>query len=133
AQKVQAAISSYTSSVTYNPQNPLAMALQMLAQVITTMPEANLLYVQLGGFDTHAYQIENANGRLNKFAGQHSVLLGWFSEAVKAFYDDLTEHHMADEVLIMQWSEFGRRPGENASSGTDHGTVAPLLVIGNPV
>jgi uncharacterized protein (DUF1501 family) len=133
AQKVQAAISSYRSSVTYNPQNPLAVALQMLAQVITTMPEASLLYVQLGGFDTHALQVENANGRLNKFAGQHALLLRWFSEGVKAFYDDLTEHNMADDVLIMQWSEFGRRPGENASNGTDHGTVAPMFLIGNPV
>jgi uncharacterized protein (DUF1501 family) len=133
AQKVQAAIASYQSSVSYNPQNPLAVALKMLAQIITTMPEANILYVQMGGFDNHAYQIENANGRVNKFAGAHSVLLKWFSEAVKSFYDDLVEHQMADDVLMMQWSEFGRRPGENASFGTDHGTVTPMFLIGNPV
>jgi uncharacterized protein (DUF1501 family) len=133
AQKVQAAIASYRSTVNYNPQNPLAAAMKMLAQIITTMPEANLLYVQMGGFDNHAYQIENANGRLNKFAGTHAVLLRWFSEAVKAFYDDLVEHNMADDVLMMQWSEFGRRPGENASYGTDHGSVSPMFIIGNPV
>jgi uncharacterized protein (DUF1501 family) len=133
AQKVQAAIASYQSSVRYNPQNPLAVALQMLAQIITTMPEANLLYVQLGGFDNHAYQVDNTNGRANKFAGSHFVLLKWFSEAVKAFYDDLVEHNMADDVLMMQWSEFGRRPGENASFGTDHGSVLPMFIIGNPV
>jgi uncharacterized protein (DUF1501 family) len=133
AQKVQAAISSYNSSVNYNPQNPLAVALKMLAQIITTMPEANLLYVQMGGFDNHAYQIENTNGRVNKLAGTHFVLLKWFSEAVKSFYDDLVEHHMADDVLMMQWSEFGRRPGENASYGTDHGSVTPMFLIGNSV
>lgn len=133
AQKVQTAIAGYRSSVNYNPQNPLAVALKMLAQIITTMPEANLLYVQMGGFDNHAYQIENSNGRVNKFAGTHFVLLKWFSEAVKSFYDDLVEHQMADDVLMMQWSEFGRRPGENASYGTDHGSVTPMFLIGNPV
>lgn len=133
AQRVQVAIAGYRSSVNYNPQNPLAVALKMLAQIITTMPEANLLYVQMGGFDNHAYQIESANGRVNKFAGAHFVLLKWFSEAVKSFYDDLVEHQIADDVLMMQWSEFGRRPGENASFGTDHGSVTPMFLIGNPV
>jgi uncharacterized protein (DUF1501 family) len=133
AQKVQAAISSYNSTVSYNSQNPLAVALRMLAQIITTMPEANLLYVQMGGFDNHAFQVANTNGRVNKLAGDHFVLLKWFSEAVKSFYDDLVEHNMADDVLMMQWSEFGRRPGENASYGTDHGSVAPMFLIGNPV
>lgn len=133
AQKVQAAISGYRSTVNYNLQNPLAVTLKMLAQIITTVPEANLLYVQMGGFDNHAYQIESANGRVNKFAGTHAILLRWFSEAVRAFYDDLVEHNMADDVLLMQWSEFGRRPGENASYGTDHGSVSPMFLIGNPV
>lgn len=133
AHKVQAAISGYRSSVIYDQQNPLAMAMSMLARIIMTMPEASLLYVQLSGFDTHAAQILSTNGRGNKLAGQHFVLLKWFSEAVKSFYDDLTEHHMADDVLMMQWSEFGRRPEENASRGTDHGSVSPMFLIGNPV
>jgi uncharacterized protein (DUF1501 family) len=45
----------------------------------------------------------------------------------------MAEHGMADKVLMMQWSEFGRRPGENASFGTDHGTSSSLFVIGDPV
>lgn len=133
AQHVQTAISSYQSSVTYNPNNPLAVALQMLAQLITTLPEASLFYATLYGFDHHADQIDHSTGRANKFAGQHAVLLKYFSEAVKAFYDDLTAHRLADDVLILQWSEFGRRPMENASFGTDHGTTAPLFIIGNGV
>ncbi len=133
AQKVQAALSSYHSSVVYNPQNPLAVALQMLAQILVTMPEANLLYATLYGFDHHADQIDHSTGQANKFAGQHYVLLRWFSEAVKAFYDDLAAHNLADDTLIMQWSEFGRRPGENASFGTDHGSSSMLFCIGNPV
>ena len=133
AQRVQAAIAGYRSAVTYNSNNPLASAMQMLAQVITTMPEGNLFYVVIGGFDTHADQIAHPNGVANKFAGLHALLLRYFSEAVKSFYTDLAEHGLADEVVLMQWSEFGRRPGENASFGTDHGTVSPMLLIGNPV
>jgi uncharacterized protein (DUF1501 family) len=131
--KVQTALSNYRSSVTYNPQNPLSVALQMLAQILVTMPEANLLYATIHGFDHHADQIDHSTGQPNKFAGQHYVLLRWFSEAVKSFYDDLTEHNLADNTLIMQWSEFGRRPGENASFGTDHGSSSMLFCIGNPV
>jgi uncharacterized protein (DUF1501 family) len=133
AQKVQAALSGYNSSVAYNPQNPLAVALQMLAQILVTMPEANLLYATLHGFDHHADQIDHPTGQANKFAGQHYILLRWFSEAIKSFYDDLVEHNLADNTLIMQWSEFGRRPGENASFGTDHGSSSMLFCLGNPV
>jgi uncharacterized protein (DUF1501 family) len=56
-----------------------------------------------------------------------------FSLGVKTFYDDIATHGLADNVVMLGWSEFGRRPNENASSGTDHGTIQPLIVIGNPV
>ena len=49
------------------------------------------------------------------------------------FHQDLTAYGMADRVLIATWSEFGRRPVENASGGTDHGTAAPVFLIGDPV
>jgi len=133
AQQVQRSVNSYSSSVVYPSNNPLAVGLQMVAQLMTTVPEASLLYVSLGGFDNHSDQIGNRNDRTNKLIGDHALLLRWFSQAVKLFYDDLQEHNLADEVVMLQWSEFGRRPGENASFGTDHGTAAPVLVIGNPV
>lgn len=136
AAQVQAAVGSYSSTVTYpsGPSgNPLASALKMAAQVITTIPGADLLYVQLGGFDHHSNQIGTNGDLTNKLTGQHASLLNNFSEGVKAFYDDMTQHGLADNVVLMQWSEFGRRPGENASFGTDHGTAAPLFVIGNPI
>jgi uncharacterized protein (DUF1501 family) len=59
--------------------------------------------------------------------------MGYLDSAVAAFYQDLAAHNMADKVLIATWSEFGRRPKENASGGTDHGAAAPLLLIGDPV
>ncbi len=92
-----------------------------------------MLYVTLGGFDHHSDQISHPNNRADKFSGQHAGLLRWFSDAVKTFYDDMAQHGLADNVLMMQWSEFGRRPNENDSFGTDHGTAAPLFVIGNSV
>ncbi|MEK6322312.1 MAG: DUF1501 domain-containing protein [Acidobacteriota bacterium] len=134
AQQLQRSVSSYKSSISYPANNPLAAGLQMVAQLMTTVPEASLLYVQMGGFDNHSDQIgDKQNDRSNKLVGDHATLLKWFSEAVKLFHDDVTEHGLADDVVVMQWSEFGRRPGENASFGTDHGTAASIFVIGNPV
>jgi uncharacterized protein (DUF1501 family) len=129
ALQFRSALDNYTSTVNYPDNNSLADGLQMIAQIITTMPESSLLYVQIGGFDTHSNQIASNN----KAAGQHADLLFDFSEAVKAFYDDMNEHALADNVLLLQWSEFGRRPNENKSFGTDHGTASNLFVIGNAV
>lgn len=133
AEQVQAATSTYTSTVAYPANNPLAGGLRMAAQLITTIPEANLLYVQMGGFDNHSSQIAVTNGQPDKLSGDHPTLLNYFSEALKAFYDDMAEHGLANNVVMMQWSEFGRRLNENASFGTDHGTAAPMFIIGNPV
>jgi uncharacterized protein (DUF1501 family) len=133
AQLVQQSIGGYSSSVEYPAFNPLAVGMKMAAQLFVTMPEASLMYVQLGGFDHHSDQISHAEGQANKFGGQHALLLNWFSEAVALFYRDMAEHGLADNMLMMQWSEFGRRPGENASFGSDHGTVGSMFVIGDPV
>ena len=55
------------------------------------------------------------------------------SQSIKAFFDDLREKRLADRVLLMTFSEFGRRAAENASLGTDHGVAAPLFVAGPSV
>jgi uncharacterized protein (DUF1501 family) len=125
----QSALQSYTSIVQYPDNNDLAGGLKMLAQVISTIPEVSLLYLQMGGFDTHSDQID----RGGKLSGQHAGLLQDFSTAVDAFHQDLVDHHLADQVMILQWSEFGRRPGENGSNGTDHGTASSIFVIGDAV
>lgn len=119
----------YTSTVSY-PPNPFAAALKKVAQLITTVPDVDLLYVTITGFDTHSEQI---GGATDKLSGLHSMLLQWFSEGIKAFYDDAAEHGLSENVLMMSWSEFGRRPNENGSRGTDHGTAAPMFIIGDPV
>ena len=59
--------------------------------------------------------------------------MAYLDTAVSAFHDDLSAYGMADRVLVATWSEFGRRPKENASGGTDHGTASPVILIGDPV
>jgi uncharacterized protein (DUF1501 family) len=126
---LQAAVATYTSPVTYPTQgNSLAVALQRAAQIMTTVPDTNMAYVQLGGYDTHAQQITAGN----RLTGQHATLMRNFSAAVDAFKRDLEAHNINDAV-IMTFSEFGRRPQQNASDGSDHGRAAPMFVIGNPV
>ena len=106
----------------YSSKNQLAAALQLAAELIVTGTGVKLLHVTLGGFDTHYTELN-----------RHDDLMGYLDSAVSAFYQDLAAHNMADKVLIATWSEFGRRPKENASGGTDHGAAAPLLLIGDPV
>jgi uncharacterized protein (DUF1501 family) len=55
------------------------------------------------------------------------------SNGLKVFYDDLVAHNVADKVIVLVWSEFGRRVADNASLGTDHGTANNMLVFGNRV
>lgn len=107
--------------VVYGSRNQLAAALQLAAELIVTGTGAKILHVTLGGFDTH-YTQQN----------RHESLLAYVDGAVSAFYDDVATYGMADRVLLATWSEFGRRARENASAGTDHGTAAPLLLIGDP-
>ena len=113
---------SDTVKLVYSSKNQLSAALQLAAELIVTGTGVKLLHVTLGGFDTHYTELN-----------RHDDLMGYLDTAVSAFYQDLAAHNMADKVLIATWSEFGRRPKENASGGTDHGAVAPLLLIGDPV
>ena len=141
AAQLRTAVQAYTPGATYPTGNQpsttavsFASALKMVAQIITTIPDANLLYVQLGGFDHHSQEIGTAADNFrDKTKGQHATLLKALSLGVKTFYDDLAAHGIADNVVMMAWTEFGRRPNENASIGTDHGTTEPIIVIGNSV
>jgi uncharacterized protein (DUF1501 family) len=79
-------------------------------------------YTSQAGFDTHAGQ---------KY--QHQRLLSGVSSAVSAFLAGLRDDHLDDRVVVLMFSEFGRRLEENASGGTDHGTAAPVVLAGTPV
>lgn len=114
---------AYTQSKTvYGSKNDLGSALQLCAQLIVTQPTVKVCHVVLGGFDTH--QQEDV---------RHQALLANVDAAIGAFLADLEAHGVADRVVVMTWSEFGRRIAENFSRGTDHGSAAPMFVIGDPV
>lgn len=104
------------------PQSELARSLQMVAAMISANLSTRVYYVSMGGFDTHSGQ----GGE----QGRHSQLLGQFAQAMKAFLADLKAQGNADRVMTMSFSEFGRRVGQNASNGTDHGTAAPMFLYG---
>jgi uncharacterized protein (DUF1501 family) len=113
---------SDNAKLVFSSKNQLAAALQLAAQLIVTGTGVKILHLTLGGFDTHYTQQQ-----------RHDDLMGYFDQAVSAFYTDLAAHGMSDRVLIATWSEFGRRPKENASAGTDHGTSAPVFLMGDGV
>ena len=93
-----------------------------IAELIVTGTGVKVLHVTLGGFDTHYTELN-----------RHDALMNYLDSAITAFHDDLTAYGMADRVMIATWSEFGRRPKENASGGTDHGTASPIFLIGDGV
>ena len=122
AKYVPKASYSDNQKLVFSSKNQLAAALQLAAELIVTGTGVKVLHVTLGGFDTHYTE-----------QTRHADLMAYLDAAVSAFHQDLTAYGMADRVLIATWSEFGRRPVENASGGTDHGTAAPVFLIGDPV
>jgi uncharacterized protein (DUF1501 family) len=115
----------------------LARRLKQVASVIrydNAMPPpanpagARFFHVRIGGFDTHSNQ--------GALTGRQGSLLQQVSKAIKAFYDDMVALGVSNKVLIMTFSEFGRRVAENGgptNAGTDHGAAAPLFVVGDAV
>ncbi len=120
--QLQRVAQSYQSPVTYPTNNGLASQLKMVAQVIAGNLGTRLFSVQMGGFDTHANEKDH-----------HSALMKQFGEATDAFMQDLASMNRQDDVVMMVFSEFGRRVKENGSGGTDHGTAEPMFVVGNAV
>jgi uncharacterized protein (DUF1501 family) len=104
------------------PNTPLAGRLKLAAQLIDADLGARIFYVSIGGFDTHATQ-----------APAHANLMGQLSAAMTAFFKDVAARGHRERVLLMTFSEFGRRVKENGSKGTDHGAAAPMLLVGGKV
>lgn len=117
-QKVQKILGQYRGDAQY-PGGGFAQSLKNVAALIAAGMSTRVYFVSLGGFDTHANQANN-----------HQRLLQQLSEGMAAFQKDIEAKGLGPQVLTMTFSEFGRRPAENESSGTDHGTAAPLFVMG---
>jgi uncharacterized protein (DUF1501 family) len=104
------------------PSGSLGAGLELIAQIINADVGAQILYVTYGGFDNHANEDKD-----------HDPLVQTVSDGIKAFFDDLDAHSKSHDVVLMTWSEFGRRVNDNASNGTDHGTSAPHFVVGDAI
>ena len=101
------------------PKTALGEKLRAVSRLILSGLKTRIYYVTLDGFDTHANQPD-----------VHASLLKQWSEALAAFLSRLKQTGQQDRVLVMTFSEFGRRVSENASLGTDHGAAAPMFLAG---
>jgi uncharacterized protein (DUF1501 family) len=98
---------------------PLARNLNLVARMIAGGMPTRVYYVSHGGFDTHNQQVNS-----------HDRLLGQLDSGLKSFFADLKEQGNDKRVVLMTFSEFGRRVSENASAGTDHGKASCLFLAG---
>src|SRR5256712_3548535 len=119
---LQATDATYEAKGTYPTNSPIASALKLVAETIVSGLGVRVAHVTLGGFDNHARE-----------KPVHDKLLLDLDQALAAFMKDLQGHRIGDRVLVMTWSEFGRQVKENGSAGTDHGTAAPMFLLGAPV
>lgn len=101
---------------------PFGNNMQEAAKLILNGTAAPVIKVSIGSFDTHAAQ-----------KGIHQRLLGQLADGINAFSQVMRENNLWDDVLIMTYSEFGRRAKQNANNGTDHGTAAPHFMLGGRV
>ncbi len=98
-------------------QDPAGRLLALGSRLVDT--GAEVIYLTLSGWDTHTNQL-----------ARHGRLLQTLGQGLTALHQDLAEKGLEDQVLVMIQSEFGRRPAENGSGGTDHGTAGPVILMG---
>ncbi|MBI4533589.1 MAG: DUF1501 domain-containing protein [Candidatus Melainabacteria bacterium] len=109
-------------NTTYSLSTAFGARLKFISQMIASNVDARIYNICLDGFDTHANQ-----------SPTHSNLLKQLGDGLLAFQRDLQSHGVDRNVLIYVFSEFGRRLQENSEGGTDHGTAAPVFIIGSSV
>ena len=120
SQDIQAAANQYEPDAEY-PRG-LGDRMKLIARLIAGDFGTRVFYVQLGGFDTHANQMQ-----------QHENLLRQLGDSLAAFHKDLTAKGLGGKVTTMVFSEFGRRVKQNDAQGTDHGTAGPMFFLGDGV
>tara|TARA_B100000749_G_scaffold247161_1_gene210448 strand:+ start:334 stop:1461 length:1128 start_codon:yes stop_codon:yes gene_type:complete len=117
---LKVAPAKYNSTIEY-PDTPLARKLRGVAQVHMADLGTRILYCDHGSFDSHSNQV-----------GMHDKLWHDVSNAVESFFDDLKENNAGENVIMLLFSEFGRRVHDNGS-GTDHGAAGAAFVIGEGI
>lgn len=117
------------NQIEYPTSNTLASQLAIVARLIAGGLNTNIYIVTIGGFDTHSNQTDGTDTTI----GSHATLLSRLSSAMQTFQNDLELLGVANDVISMTFTEFGRRAKSNGSRGTDHGTATPIFVMGNNV
>lgn len=119
--RVREACASYRTPVDYGL---VTLDLPKVAALIAAGSATRLFYVAYrnNAFDTHVHQVDH-----------HQRMLTYTADAVAGFLRDMERIGRADDVVLMAFSEFGRRASENANLGTDHGTAGPMFIAGKPV
>jgi len=126
---IKNAANKVTSQANYPTGNSLADQLKIVAKLIKGGLKTKIYMVGIGGFDTHANQVDSTDTSI----GSHATLLGKLSDAIAAFQNDLKFLSIEDRVIGMTFSEFGRRIVSNGSAGTDHGSALPMIIFGTNV
>ena len=119
--KILELASKHKTKVNYEG-TPISRSLNMVSRLIAGGMPTRVYYVSHGGFDTHNQQVNS-----------HDRLLGQLDRALKSFFADLKAQGNDKRVVLMTFSEFGRRVGENASAGTDHGRASCMFLAGDAV
>jgi hypothetical protein len=104
------------------PRTRLADSLSLVGRMIAGGLPTRVYYVSQGGYDTHTNQ-----------TGTHDRLMAELNDSVSAFCKDLQAQGNFNRVVLMTFSEFGRRVVQNGSNGTDHGAASPMFVLGGGV
>jgi uncharacterized protein (DUF1501 family) len=120
--QIRTAAARYHSTVSYPTTGPLGPSLKLIASLIAGGLGSRVFYASITGFDTHSNQ-----------RAQQPQLLAHLAAASRAFYQDLKAQGNADKVVLLTFSEFGRRVQENGSKGTDHGAASCLFLAGPAV
>ena len=117
ATEIQKALSNSKSESTY-PKTGLGKNLEWIARLVKGNLNSKVYYTSLNGFDTHDNQLSIHKNKLTEL-----------NDAVFSFYTELKQANLLQNVTIVVFSEFGRRVKDNGN-GTDHGTAAPMFIIG---
>ena len=118
SERLEKALASPDSSGDF-PSTQLGEKLKVISRLLLSGLKTKVYYVTLDGFDTHANQL-----------AAHAGLMRQWSDALHSFHKRLNNAGLGDRVLVITFSEFGRRVAENASQGTDHGAAAPVFLSG---
>ena len=114
-------LSSATNPAPYR-SGEIEETLAAVVRLVASKRRLAMVFATVGGFDTHADQLE-----------AHEEVLRRLGDGLAAFQHELERAAIAERVVLMAWSEFGRRPAENATGGTDHGTAGPVFLLGKNV